>query len=83
MKEVPVDKFTGVLLGTKCDLEQQREISFFEGISLQEKYNLTFFMETNSADKPLKERLVQVMQEREEGLSESSNKKLLSIISVD
>jgi hypothetical protein len=81
MEEVPEDKFTGVLLGTKCDCEEQREVTIFEGISLQEKYKLTFFMETNQDDKSLKGRLVKLLNEADgvEKLRRSQNHSILSV----
>jgi GTPase KRas len=37
------DKFPMVLIGSKCDLENEREISFEEGFELATKYGIPFF----------------------------------------
>lgn len=81
-KQVGSEKFMAVLLGVD-DLKQERKISYFDGISLQEKYPFTFFIETNVKDVGLKDKLLQAMRENEEGLTEVKNEKLFSIISLD
>jgi hypothetical protein len=81
-QQVQSEKFTAVLLGTD-DLKKPRSISYFEGISLQERHHFTFFIETNVKDTSLKEKLVQVMRDCEEGFHEMRNDKLLSISSLD
>jgi GTPase KRas len=37
------EKFPMVLIGSKCDLEKEREISFEEGFELAKKYGIPFF----------------------------------------
>ena len=81
-QQVQSEKFTAVLLGTD-DLKKPRSISYFEGISLQERHHFTFFIETNVKDTSLKEKLVQVMRDCEEGFNEMRNEKLLSLSSLD
>jgi len=80
-RDIQPENFMAVLVGMD-DLKQERKISYFDGISLQEKYPFTFFIETNVKDIGLKEKLLQVMRDNE-GLGELKNEKLLSITSLD
>jgi len=81
-RDIQPEKFMAVLVGVD-DLKQERKISYFDGISLQEKYPFTFFIETNVKDIGLKEKLLQVIRDTEEGLGEIKDEKLLSITSLD
>jgi hypothetical protein len=57
LKEVPREKFVGILVGNKVNLEAVREISEMEGDSLQKKYDLAGFCETSQDENALKEKL--------------------------
>jgi len=57
LKEVPREKFVGILLGNKSDLEKQRKVNFAEGKLLKEKYNLSIFLETHKEDRKSKEKV--------------------------
>jgi GTPase KRas len=37
------NKFSIVLIGTKCDLEKEREVTFEEGLKLAKKHEIPFF----------------------------------------
>ena len=57
LKEVPQEKFVGILLGNKIDREDKRKVDFSEGIALKEKHNLSLFLETHENDQISKDRL--------------------------
>jgi len=57
LKEVPKEKFVGILLGNKIDQESKRKVDFSEGIALKEKHNLSLFLETHDNDQISKDRL--------------------------
>jgi len=79
MKEVGNERFIGVLVGSKSDLEEEREVTVFEGIALQEKFKLAFFIETNWMDCCLKEKIGKLMKEG--GECEAKGKDHCSILS--
>jgi len=45
-EKAPLSKI--ILIGNKCDLEDQRKVSFEEGKEICEKYELEYFMETSA-----------------------------------
>jgi len=57
LKEIPKEKFVGILLGNKSDLERQRKVTCSEGTALKEKYNLSLFLETHLGDQGSKDKL--------------------------
>jgi hypothetical protein len=48
LQVVPQDKFFGILVGNKNDLSNQRAVDYNEAVRLKQKYNLKYFIETNS-----------------------------------
>lgn len=57
MSEISRQKYVAILIGNKCDMEDQREVSYSEGLALKNEYNLSFFLETNQHDKLLKTKI--------------------------
>lgn len=49
LEVVPQEQFTAILVGTKTDLDQQREVPYDEINNFRLKYNFKYFVETNSA----------------------------------
>jgi len=47
-EQVGSDNFIGLLIGNKSDLNDQRVISYEEGLDLKSRYNLKYFYETNN-----------------------------------
>jgi GTPase SAR1 family protein len=60
-KEVPSEKFVGVLIANKGDGRKSREVSHAEEISLKEKFNLAHFIDTSSDEGMLRENLVEAL----------------------
>jgi len=54
LREVSNEKFVGVLIGNKNEMEANREVSSTEAASLKEKYGLKYFMEIDCDDETLK-----------------------------
>jgi len=54
LREVPNEKFVGVLLGNKNEMEVNREVSVMEAVSLKDKYGLKTFSEIEKEDETLK-----------------------------
>jgi len=64
LKEIPKEKFVGILLGNKSDLEKQRKVTFEEGKLLKDKYNLSLFLETNKENRDSKEKVFSFLHNR-------------------
>jgi len=47
VEEVPKQKFIGMLIANKSDLNTEREVSYEEGLELKKKFGLSYFVETN------------------------------------
>jgi hypothetical protein len=60
LSEIPREKFIGILIGNQQDLEENREVSYFEGSLLQSKYGLVEFGETSQDDNSLKEKITNI-----------------------
>ena len=58
LAEVPKEKFIGILLGNKIQSEENRRVSYDEGLYLKEKYDLSFFRETSRGDSGLKDKIL-------------------------
>jgi len=59
-REVPRDKFVGVLLANTNENETQ-VVSHGEGIALKEKFNLELFMDSSEGEGNVKEKLLEVL----------------------
>jgi GTPase SAR1 family protein len=60
-KEVPKEKFVGVLIANKGDEGRIREVSHAEEISLKEKFNLTHFIDASNDEVMLRQNLLEVL----------------------
>lgn len=60
LKEVPRHKFVGVLVGSKNDQEDSRQVSISDGIKIKEEFSLSMFVETNQQEKTLKTKIQNV-----------------------
>lgn len=84
LNQVPADKLKCALLGTKGDLDDtNRQVDYFDGVSLQEKYKLTCFMETSQEDHSLKEKLIRLLNETDLDSAEVERRKKDSILSIE
>lgn len=84
LSQVPAEKFKCALLGTKGDLDDSlRQVNYFDGVSLQEKYKLTCFMETSQEDHSLKDKLIKLLNETDLEPEEIERRKKDSILSIE
>jgi GTPase SAR1 family protein len=60
-KEVPQEKFVGILIANKGDGIKQREVSHAEGISLKEKFNIASFLDLSNDEMSLRQNLHEVL----------------------
>jgi GTPase SAR1 family protein len=58
LEVVPQEQFFGILLGTKNDLKEQREVDCEDIINFRQKYNFTYYTETNSTQEREKSQLI-------------------------
>jgi len=65
LNQVGKENFIGVLIGTYCDQEDQRKITYQEGLKLSQKYHLEHFFETNHADDTIRQKLFSILDKNE------------------
>jgi len=59
-KEIPQERFTGILIGNKSDAEHEREVLYSEGAALKDEFNLVMFIETNHFQSSLRETMLNI-----------------------
>ena len=69
IKETKGDNFPIILLGSKCDLEEKREVKKEEGEELAKKYNISFYEISNkdgiNIEEPCTELINKIIENRE------------------
>jgi len=49
LQVVPREKFFGILVGNKNDLDKEAEVVYDEAVNFKQRYNFSHFIETNSS----------------------------------